>query len=130
MHDLARKMQVRGVGRDAAHVARTVASRATRVIARATTAVSHIVATRAIATFSKECVDERRQCSSAYKGEHAETGHHQDDRQEPPLLVLAEEGDEIADERGLGLVRRPLECGSFVTRVGLLHLWHPQNWRK
>ena len=68
--------------------------------------------------------------ASAYKGEHPETGHHQDDRQKPPLLVLAEKGHEISDERGLGLVRGPLEGGSFMTRVGLLHLWHPQNWRK
>src|SRR5438094_6903586 len=130
MHDLARKMGgARSGARCGARRQDCCLSRYTCNRSRDYGGVSHRCY-ESDRDFLKECVDERREGSSAYKGEHPETGHHQDDRQKPPLLVLAEKGHEISDERGLGLVRGPLEGGSFMTRVGLLHLWHPQNWRK
>ena len=58
------------------------------------------VVSRSVAR-SEQRVDERCDGGRREEDQQAEQEHHEQDRQHPPFLVLAEELEELADERGL-----------------------------
>ena len=51
------------------------------------------------------------------RNQRAEEGQHEQDWDQPPFLVVAEEHDEFSEQAGLGLAGAPLEIAARAGRL-------------